>query len=122
MSLRRFSRYGLVGIANTLVHWLAFLVLHFALALSQALSNLAAFAVAASLSYFANARFTFGAQPSGRRYLLFLLGMGSLSLAVGAVSDWARLSPWLTLVTFSAVSLIVGYGYSRCVIFGPRAP
>jgi len=122
VSRRRFARYGLVGIGNTLVHWLVFFLLHLVLDQPQALSNLGAFVVAASLSYFANARFTFAVRASGRRYLLFLLGMGGLSLVLGGVSDWARLSPWLTLVVFSAVSLIVGYAYSRSVIFGPRAP
>lgn len=122
MNLRRFARYGLVGIANTLVHWLVFFVLHLFLEYSQALSNLLAFAVAASLSYQLNARYTFVARPGGRRYLLFLLGMGVLSLALGAASDRARLSPWLTLVAFSTVSLVVGYSYSRTVVFRRRAP
>ncbi|WP_332108556.1 GtrA family protein [Pseudomonas guariconensis] len=122
MNLRRFARYGVVGLANTGVHWLVFFVLHLVLGRSQALSNVLAFAGAASLSYQLNARYTFFARPGGKRYLLFLAGMGGLSLAMGAVSDWARLSPWLTLVAFSTVSLVVGYSYSRTVVFRRRAP
>lgn len=56
MNLRRFARYSLVGVANTLVHALVFLAAHLGLGLSQAHSNLLAFMMAASLSYQLNAR------------------------------------------------------------------
>lgn len=115
-----FARYGLIGIGNTLVHWLVFLGLHLALGLKQAPSNLLAFAVAATVSYHLNARYTFAVTPSGKRYLLFVLGMGCLSLALGALSDLLGLSPWLTLLTFSATSLVAGYCFSYTVVFKRR--
>lgn len=121
-SLRRFGRYGLVGIGNTLAHWLVFLCVHLILGLSQASSNFLAFAVAATLSYQVNAHYTFAVRPTGRHYLLFLMGMGCLSLSLGTLSDWVGLSPWLTLVTFSALSLIVGYSFSQAVVFRRRRP
>lgn len=43
MNLRRFARYGVVGLVNTGVHWLVFFVLHLVLGRSQALSNVLAF-------------------------------------------------------------------------------
>ncbi|WP_449431232.1 GtrA family protein [Pseudomonas putida] len=119
MNLQRFARYGLVGIGNTLAHWLVFLCLHLLAGLNQASSNVLAFIAAASLSYFLNARYTFAIPPTGQRYLLFLLGMGALGLAVGALADWLGLAPWKTLVAFSTLSLIVGYAYSRAVVFKP---
>lgn len=122
MSLRRFTRFGLVGLGNTGVHWLVFLGLHLGLGSSQARSNLLAFGVAASLSYYLNARFTFGMRPSRGRYLLFVLGLGALSLGIGVLADRSGLSPWLTLVAFSALSLVLGYLYSYTVVFKRRAP
>ncbi|QCI10805.1 GtrA family protein [Pseudomonas putida] len=119
---RQLCRYALVGAINTGCHWLVFLLLHLGIGASQALSNLTAFGVAASLSYFANAAFTFAVRPSGTRYLLFLTGMGSLSLLLGALADWAGLAPWLTLVSFSAASLVIGYAYSRAVVFKRSEP
>lgn len=119
---RQLCRYALVGAINTGCHWLVFLLLHLGIGASQALSNLAAFGVAASLSYFANAAFTFAVRPSGARYLLFLTGMGSLSLLLGALADWAGLAPWLTLVSFSGASLVIGYAYSRAVVFKRSEP
>ncbi|MFK3772960.1 GtrA family protein [Pseudomonas sp. NPDC089406] len=122
MNLRRFIRYGLVGLGNTLVHWLVFFGLHSGLGSSQARSNLLAFAVAASFSYYLNAHYTFAVRPSHGRYLLFVLGMGALSLGIGALADRIGLSPWLTLVAFSALSLVLGYAYSHTVVFKRRAP
>ncbi|HDS1681857.1 TPA: GtrA family protein [Pseudomonas putida] len=120
--MRRFARYGLVGIGNTLVHWGVFLSLHLALGLSQARSNFSAFVVASSLSYLVNARYTFAVRPTGRGYIIFLFGMGSFSLVLGAVADWADLWPGVILLTFSAASLVVGYCFTRGVVFRTRAP
>jgi putative flippase GtrA len=122
MSLVRFNRYALIGVGNTLIHWLTFLLLHLQLGLSQGASNLLAFLLAASVSYFMNAHYTFAVRARTRRYVMFLTGMGCLSLALGAFSDFARLPPWLTLVTFSMVSLIVGYVFSYTVVFRRRDP
>lgn len=49
--LREFLRYGLVGIANTLVHAAVFFVL-VNLGQAQSISNLAAFFVAVTFSFF----------------------------------------------------------------------
>lgn len=120
--VHRFARYGVVGVGNTLVHVAVFLALHSGLGLRQALSNLLAFAVAVTASYQLNARYTFEVRPTGARYALFLVGMGSLSLLLGALADWAGLAPWLTLVSFSGASLVIGYAYSRAVVFKRSEP
>lgn len=120
VSLVRFLRYAAVGVVNTLVHWLLFVCLYQLGELSQASSNLLAFSGAATFSYLINAQYTFAVRPNGQRYVFFLVGMGCLSLAIGALSDHAQLSPWLTLVVFSLVSLLVGYAYSTAVVFKRR--
>nr|WP_240158272.1 GtrA family protein [Pantoea sp. Tr-811] len=120
--MQRFYRYGLIGVGNTAVHWLLFFLLHGCAGWYQAPSNIIAFAVAASLSYCLNAHFTFGSRTNGSRYLIFVAGMGALSFVVGAFSDWAALSPWLTLVIFSAVSLVAGYWFSQAVVFRRNTP
>lgn len=117
-----FARYAAVGIGNTAVHWLVFFLLHTVSGLSQAVSNGAAFAVAASLSFFANARFTFATKPTQSRYLVFMVGLGSLSLSIGAIADRAGLAPWLTVLAFSGISLSAGYGYARYVVFKRALP
>ncbi len=117
MSRRRFARYALVGVGNTTTHGLVFFALHQALGWPQAPSNALAFGFAASLSYWINAHFTFANAPRPERYVLFLAGMGALSLATGWVADQLTWSPWLTILVFSAISLVAGYGYANTVVF-----
>ncbi|AZD10238.1 Bactoprenol-linked glucose translocase [Pseudomonas chlororaphis] len=111
------SRYTVIGIANTFIHWLVFFLLSLVAGLSQALSNLAAFCVAASFSFYMNARFTFAAKASIGGYLLFLGGMGALSLGVGHAGDVWRLPGLLTVLVFSALSLVAGFLFAKYLVF-----
>ncbi|MGE8150769.1 GtrA family protein [Pseudomonas vancouverensis] len=115
-----FSSYTVIGVANTLIHWQVFFLLSVAAGLRQAFSNLLAFCVAASFSFYMNALFTFTGKASVGGYLLFLLGMGTLSLVVGHVGDVWRLHGLLTVALFSALSLVIGFLYSRYVVFRER--
>ncbi|NBA95048.1 GtrA family protein [Pseudomonas sp. R5(2019)] len=112
-----FGRYFAVGLLNSGIHWLVFLLLHWGLGQAQAVSNLGAFCVAVSFSYITNARFTFGVRPSGLRYVLFIGFMGLVSLLVGHSADRLTLSPLFTLVLYSTFSLVVGYLFSKFVVF-----
>lgn len=115
--LRIFSRYLSVGVINTLLHWGVFLLLHLGVGLNQAWSNVSAFAVAVTFSFFANAAYTFQARATPLRYVLFTVFMGALSVAVGAAADCLDASPWITLAGFSALSLVIGFGYSQWIVF-----
>lgn len=115
--LKLFAKYVSVGIVNTAIHWLIFVLCIYALHLSQALANLLAFSFAVSFSYVANARFTFRSQATLRRYILFVGFMGMLSVAVGWMADKTDLNPLFTLVIFSAISLMCGFFYSKHFVF-----
>ncbi len=115
-----FSRYTVIGIANTLIHWQLFFVFRAAFELSQALSNFLAFCVAASFSFYANAIYTFAMPASLPRYGLFMLCMGSLSLGVGGLADRWHLPGLVTVVVFSLLSLVCGFLLSRWVVFRER--
>ncbi|WP_172116139.1 GtrA family protein [Halomonas hibernica] len=112
-----FSRYLSVGVVNTLLHWTVFIVLHSGVGLSQAWSNILAFSVAVTFSFFANALYTFKARATPKRYVLFTLFMGALSFGVGAAADHLMLPAWVTLVLFSGISLVVGFAYSKWIVF-----
>jgi len=115
--LHRFARYSLVGLANTAVHASVFLVLHWVGGLSQTGSNLTGFLAAASLSFCLNAHFTFQTYRSWRRYWAFMAFMALLSLAIGALGDALTWAPAVTIVVFSASSLVMGYVFCRRVVF-----
>lgn len=112
-----FLRYVSVGVVNTALHWLIFLVLHKSAGWPQSWSNLGAFCAAASFSYCANALYTFKATMSGVRYALFVSFMGALSLGVGHLADVVGLPALVTLIGFSAISLLVGFVFSSLFIY-----
>ncbi|MGF0238190.1 GtrA family protein [Rhodococcus sp. IEGM1300] len=114
---RGFSRYSVIGVANTLIHWQLFFVFRGAFDFSQALSNFLAFCAAGSFSFYANAIFNFGMPASLGRYLLFMMCMGNLSLAVGALADRWQLPGIVTLVGFSLASLVIGFLLSKWLVF-----
>jgi len=118
--LKQFSRYGLVGIFNTAVHWASFALL-LNLEWRQAAANLLAFIIAVTLSFLINSRFTFQASAQMQGYVLFVIGMGLISLSVGALGDHYQWPGLLTLVIFSAISLLLGFAWSRWVVFRPPA-
>ncbi|WP_053133569.1 MULTISPECIES: GtrA family protein [unclassified Pseudomonas] len=115
-----FSSYTVIGVANTLIHWQLFFVFRTALDLSQAASNVLAFGVAASFSFYVNAIYTFVVPVSLTRYLLFMACMGGLSLGVGWLADRWRWPGIVTVLGFSLLSLVCGFLLSRWVVFRER--
>lgn len=115
--LKGISRYLLVGICNTVIHWTVFLVLCLGWLAPQSLSNVAGFVVAASFSFYANALYTFSARLSWSGYLLFMSFMGALSFIVGHISDGQNAPLLATLIVSSALGLSLGYCCSRYLIF-----
>lgn len=84
---------------------------------NQAAANFIAFLVAVSFSFFANAKFTFKAEATSKGYVLYVGFMGVMSLITGKVSDHYHINPLITLIEFSAISLICGFLFSKFVIF-----
>ncbi|OSN02829.1 translocase [Lonsdalea britannica] len=115
--LKLFSRYLSVGIVNTGIHWIVFAVGVYLANLDQATSNFVAFLVAVSFSFFANAKFTFKAEATSKGYLLYVGFMSIMSLAIGKASDHYQVNPIITLIEFSAISLVCGFLFSKFVIF-----
>ena len=115
--LKLFAKYTSIGVLNTLIHWVVFAICIYVFHTGQALGNLAGFVVAVSFSFFANARFTFKASTTTVRYMLYAGFMGTLSAAVGWCADKSGLAPIITLIVFSAISLVCGFIYSKFIVF-----
>ncbi|MDM2734338.1 GtrA family protein [Citrobacter sp. Ct235] len=112
-----FIKYTSVGVINTLIHWIVFAICIYAFHTHQALANFLGFSVAVSFSFYANARFTFKQSTTTRRYLLYVGFMGLLSILTGWGAEECGFPPLVTLVAFSAISLICGFVYSRFIVF-----
>lgn len=115
--LKIFLRYTSIGVLNTLVHWVVFVVIFYLVAKNQLIANAVAFCVAVTFSFIANAHFTFNAKPTTRRYLLYVVFMGSLSALTGYLADKLAVSPIITLISFSLISLGCGFIYSHFIVF-----
>lgn len=115
--LKLFSRYISVGVVNTAIHWMVFAIIFYGVKDDQALSNFAAFCVAVTFSFFANARFTFKAKTTTLRYILYIGFMGTLSIATGKAAESCGLPPIFTLIAFSVISLVCGFFYSKFIVF-----
>lgn len=80
----RFVRFAVVGVLNTIVHYLVFLPLWFVLPYLAA--HLVAISSATLFSYYFNCRFTFGVRPTARRLLLYpLSNLANIALSTAAV-------------------------------------
>lgn len=112
----KFSRYTLVGIANTAMHWCVFALVLW-LTGKQSCGNAAGFAAAVTFSFFANARFTFRERPTLVRYLLYTSFMAAMSYLFGFIADKNDLHPVITLVAFSAFSLVAGFLFADKIVF-----
>ena len=115
--LKIFAKYTSIGVINTIIHWLVFLVCVYLLNTNQSIANLLGFTFAVTFSFFANAKFTFKASVSIVKYILYVGFMGLLSVVTGWLSDIHKLPPIVTLVVFSVISLICGFFYSRYIVF-----
>lgn len=113
----QFIKYFSVGILNTLIHWVVFFLLIEITPSNQSLANLVAFAIAVSFSFVMNAKYTFKKKATGLRYFLFIIFMGSLSYMIGLIADIFNVYPIITLFIFSAISLVLGYLYSKWIVF-----
>lgn len=115
--LKLFSLYVSVGVINTALHWLCFGVLFHFFGASQALSNVVAFCVAVTFSFIVNAKWTFKVRATTGRYASFVFFMGAMAALTGIIADKIGAPPLLTLIAFSAFSLVAGFIYSKFIVF-----
>ncbi|MGV4147077.1 GtrA family protein [Citrobacter freundii] len=115
--LKLFSRYISVGVLNTAIHWLCFLALFTLMGMNQAISNLVAFCVAVTFSFFVNAKWTFKSKATTCRYAAFVIFMGVMAALTGYIADLLHAPALITMIAFSGFSLVTGFIYSKFIIF-----
>lgn len=111
-----FIKYALIGVLNTAIHWGSFYLL-FYFNSNQGLSNSIAFLIAVTFSYFVNAKLNFKAPLDLFKYLCFVAFMAVLAFATGYCAELFELPPLLMLILFSGISLILGFLFSKWVVF-----
>ncbi|WP_318026092.1 GtrA family protein [Dickeya undicola] len=96
---------------------MTFAVVYSSFGQQQMISNFAAFCMAVTFSFFANAKWTYQVEHTTAKYFLYVGFMGLLALGCGYLADRVELSPILTLLCFSLISLFVGFIYSTYIVF-----
>lgn len=112
-----FKKYFTVGILNTLIHWIIFFILTFFMKEEQSISNLIAFSITVTISYVLNANYTFKKKKKIKMYVLYTLFMGLMSFIIGKIADIFYLNGLITMISFSGISLIIGFLFSKYIIF-----
>lgn len=115
--LKLFSRYVSVGVLNTAIHWVCFGVMLSLIGMNQAISNLVAFCVAVTFSFFVNAKWTFKSKATTGRYVAFVIFMGAMAALTGYIADRLHAPALITLIAFSGFSLVAGFIYSKFIVF-----
>lgn len=115
--LKLFSRYVSVGVLNTAIHWVCFGVMLSLIGMNQAISNLVAFCVAVTFSFFVNAKWTFKSKATTGRYVAFVIFMGAMAALTGYIADRLHAPALITMIAFSGFSLVAGFIYSKFIVF-----
>lgn len=111
-----FFSYFKIGIVNTILHWLIFFCIYYFIE-KQNVSNSIAFIIATTFSFFMNAKYTFNEKTNLYRYLCFTGTMFTISWLTGKAGDGMNLNPFITLIFFSGISLILGFLFSKFIVF-----
>lgn len=114
----RFGRFVLVGVLNTLVHYLVY-VLAWQLA-PYLVAHMLATTVAMSASYLLNCRFTFRVRPRLRTFLLYPAS-NVTNLAISAAAMWvlveiAGVHPLIATVLGGLLATPATYLVSRLIL------
>lgn len=114
--MNSFFKYCLIGISNTICHWVIFLILY-QIDIHQSICNFFGFTIASFLSYYLNSYYNFRKKMLINKFLVFYLLMGGIIFFVGYVSEILSLSIFLCLIITSITSLILGYFLSKYLVF-----
>ena len=125
---REFTRFLLVGVSNTLLCYLVFIILFSilpALPVRAALAQAAGYAAGTLWSYHWNARWTFQTQPSGFRMFfrfvaLQLSLLATSALTIGYLVDYLEFPVTVTWIAVAAVMTILNFLGMRYLVFRER--
>ncbi|MCU4359311.1 GtrA family protein [Acinetobacter ursingii] len=112
-----FFKYNFIGIFNSSIHWLSYLVCTYYLAFSSMTSNLISFFLAASTSYILNSKFNYHTQMTKSRYFKFLLIMGTLSYTIALTFYLLEINNIIMLISYTLISILFGFFLTKNWVF-----
>lgn len=114
--IKLFIKYVSIGVLNTALHWAIFALCVYGFQTSQALANVAGFAVAVSFSFSLTPGLPLS-QRINRTLFAVRRFYGRAERRRGMDRRQVCYASHFTLIVFSAISLICGFLYSRFIVF-----
>lgn len=108
-----FLKYCIVGLFNTIVHWIVFFYFFIFLDFEQSNSNFIGFCVSNVIGCFINCNWTFKINFNLTKLAYYFFFMGVISFLVGLFADRLSILPFFTLMVTSIVSMSVGFIFSK---------
>ena len=125
IELGRIIRFGLVGIAATLVYAMVSAVANERLAMTPVLASIIGQTASMGVSYFGHSLFSFRVKTNHQTYLWRFLIIAALTFALNGAVTWLiadilKLSPRVAIATVTILIPIVNYIFNRFWVFIPR--
>lgn len=122
-TVERMVRFGAIGVVNTGVHFLVYLLAQTVMA--YLLAHVIAFSVAVVVSYFLNCWFTFRVKPSVRGFVLFPLST-IVNLVVSTVGlyvlvEFFGVAAWIAPLPTAVVAIPVTFLAAQFLMLGRRS-
>lgn len=113
---RQFITYCLIGLLNTAIHFLAF-ILFLKIVPYQTISNLLGFCLGLCFSFFMNSYFTFKEKPNVKKFIKMVLTSGGLAFFFGFLGDSFQFSPFVTFGLYIIINPIIGFLLTKYYVF-----
>ena len=126
-SLKKFIKFGITGVMNTLVDFVVYSLLTFGLSVNLYLAQVVGYSCGMVNSYVVNRRWTF--QTRNRffgREMLWFIGVNLCVLGVSVLSMWVLTTQMgfgtiLSKLCTTALTMVLGFILNRLLVFRSRA-
>lgn len=112
-----FIKYNIIGILNTLTHWLTYLILNFHFGLESKYANFFSFFISSSVSYVLNSKINYKIDLEKKSYFKFISIIGVLSITVAEFFSYFKISNIIMLIFYTLISLLFGYFFTKKMVF-----
>lgn len=124
-SIERFMKFGIVGVLNTLINWIIFVVLNF-LGVYYILANVIAYCIATANSYIFNSKWVFKYNGKNKKettikfVVLNLFGLGLNTIILYFLVDILAFNKLFSLIIATGVVMVVNYTVNKLWVFNMK--
>jgi len=120
--INKFIKFGLVGVLNTLINWIIFILLNF-IGIYYIVANIIAYAIATANSYIWNSKWVFKYNGENKKettvkfVILNLIGLGLNTAILYLLVDMAGFNKLIALIITTGIVMIINYILNKVWVF-----